>query len=106
MKHWRELRQASGKSGEEVSAFVDGFLDRLFLSRIGIETLTSHYLALYYNPDGIMQRHTDPCELSTRAAKTVRVMAKAHLRIVPEINVSYHGDPAARVMPLIPQYLF
>jgi pyruvate dehydrogenase kinase 2/3/4 len=88
---------------------VDGFLDRLFLSRIGMETLTSQYLALSANPDGIVDQNCDPCEVCERAAAQVSRMARSCGVKVPKVDISFHGsDPMkqTQTLPLIPQYLF
>eukprot|EP00930_Biecheleria_cincta_P074701 TRINITY_DN61923_c0_g1_i1.p1 TRINITY_DN61923_c0_g1~~TRINITY_DN61923_c0_g1_i1.p1 ORF type:complete len:476 (+),score=74.00 TRINITY_DN61923_c0_g1_i1:63-1490(+) len=107
MKAWMELRRKSGEHDEEEGrAFVDEFLDRLFLSRIGMETLTSQYLALSHNPDGIVNPNCDPCEVCERAAEQVVHMAKTYLKRVPDIEISFHGTDNAQTLPLIPQYLF
>jgi len=106
MKEWIQLRRAAGDPEQETRAFVDGFLDRLFLARLGIETLSSQYLALSSNPDGIVEQDCDPCKVCSRAADRVTEMASEYLRCVPRIEISYHGTDSARTLPLIPQYLF
>lgn len=106
MKAWMELRRNSGEHEEDGRAFVDEFLDRLFLSRIGMETLTSQYLALSHNPDGIVNQNCDPCEVCERAAQRVQQLAKTYFKHVPDIEISFHGMDNAQTLPLIPQYLF
>mmetsp|Transcript_92269 Transcript_92269/g.144879 ORF Transcript_92269/g.144879 Transcript_92269/m.144879 type:complete len:473 (+) Transcript_92269:48-1466(+) len=109
MKEWKAIRRAKGEPEHETNTFVDGFLDRLFLSRIGMETLTSQYLALSGNPDGIVDRNCDPCEVCERAAQQVSRMARSHGTKVPRVDISFHGsDPAklTQTLPLIPQYLY
>lgn len=106
MKAWMEVRRKSGEPEEEGRAFVDDFLDRLFLSRIGMETLTSQYLTLSHNPDGIVNPNCDPCDVCERAAERVIHMAKTYLKRIPDIEISFHGTDNAQTLPLIPQYLF
>lgn len=109
MKEWKALRRAKGVPEDETNAFVDGFLDRLFLSRIGMETLTSQYLALSGNPDGIVDPFCDPCEVCQKAAQQVSRMARSYGAKVPKVDISFHGsDPSkqTQTLPLIPQYLF
>ncbi|CAJ1438786.1 unnamed protein product, partial [Effrenium voratum] len=105
MKAWGELQRGKGQP-EETRAFIDSFLDRLFLSRIGMETLTSQYLALSTCPDGIVDLSCDPCQVCASAAKQVSDVASEYLVTVPKIEISFHGDQSARTLPLIPHYLF
>mmetsp|Transcript_85475 Transcript_85475/g.151189 ORF Transcript_85475/g.151189 Transcript_85475/m.151189 type:complete len:380 (-) Transcript_85475:59-1198(-) len=106
MKHWKELQRSQGESEEGTRTFVNEFLDRLFLSRIGMETLTSQYLALSRNSDGIVDQNCDPCDVCAKAAERVSDMASEYLNVVPDIEISFHGPESARTLPLIPQYLF
>jgi pyruvate dehydrogenase kinase 2/3/4 len=74
-----------------------------------METLTSQYLALSGNPDGIVDRNCDPCDVCDKARKQVLSMGRSYLKNVPKIGISYHGsDPTkqTQTLPLIPQYLF
>lgn len=105
MKEWTEMQLANGEAEDATNAFVDGFLDRLLLSRIGMETLSSQYLAISKNPNGIVDVDCDPCALCEQASRHVLDIAKGCLDDVPDINISFHGDEDARTLPLIPQYL-
>lgn len=109
MAAWSDLQRTKGEPYEETRAFVDSFLNRLFLSRIGMETLTSQYLALSKCPDGMVDVTCDPCKVCASAAKQVTELAGeyfARQRSVPRVEISFHGSEKARKLPLIPHYLF
>ncbi|CAE7763745.1 PDK [Symbiodinium sp. CCMP2592] len=105
MKQWGDLQRRKGQPYDDTRAFIDNFLNRLFLSRIGMETLTSQFLALSRAPDGIVDLNCDPCQVCASAAKQVTGVASEYLRTVPRIEISFHGNERARTLPLIPQYL-
>eukprot|EP00913_Durusdinium_trenchii_P022284 g20937.t1 len=106
MQAWSELQQAKGEPYEDTRAFIDTFLNRLFLSRIGMETLTSQYLALSKCPDGIVEVQCDPCKICASAAKQVTELAGDYFTSIPRVEISFHGSEQARTLPLISHYLF
>lgn len=107
MREWRQLRLAQEEPSSETWAFVDGFLDRIFLSWIGMSTLMAHYLALFRgNPDGVVQQECCPYNVACAAASVVENLAQATMRAPPRVEVSYHGTDNSRSLPLIPTYLF
>lgn len=106
MAAWSDLQRTKGEPYEETRAFVDSFLNRLFLSRIGMETLTSQYLALSKCPDGMVDVTCDPCKVCASAAKQVTELAGEYFASVPRVEISFHGSEKARKLPLIPHYLF
>lgn len=108
MRKMKELRmEREGVPEEELTVAVDQFLNRFFLSRIGIEMLTSQYLALCKGPgSGIVDRQCDPCMVSRKAADIVSKIAKQELKVVPRVDVSFHGIESARTLPLVSSYLF
>ncbi|CAK9017077.1 [Pyruvate dehydrogenase (acetyl-transferring)] kinase [Durusdinium trenchii] len=76
MQAWSELQQAKGEPYEDTRAFIDTFLNRLFLSRIGLHiTWPRRYLALSKCPDGIVEVQCDPCKICASAAKQVTELA-------------------------------
>lgn len=106
MKEWKGLQREHGEPDKETSVFADNFLDRFFLSRIGMEMLGEQYVALVDKPTGFVDQHCDPCKVCQKAATLARRIAKAHLKgDVPEVNVSFYGAEETRTLPLIPQYL-
>lgn len=101
----KELKLARGENEAEVVKFIDNFLNRFCLSRIGIEMLNSQYLALFTKSRGIVDRQCDPCEVARLAAATARKFAQAEFDMVPEAQISFHGLDSARTIPLVPSYL-
>jgi len=106
MQELKALRIAQGEPRALVVRETEAFLNRFFLSRIGIEMLNSHFLAvLQGNERGIFDPSCDPCAVVTQAAMQVRQIAALEFEAVPEVEVSFHGNPATRSLPLNPQYL-
>jgi len=107
MREWRQLHVALGENEAETWAFVDGFLDRIFLSWIGMSTLTAHYLELFEGrPHGVVDTSCSPYDVARSAANVVENMAQAQLRTPPRVEVSFHGIEGSNTLPLIPTYLF
>merc|ERR1739848_401681 len=96
-----------GADEADVVDSINTFLDRFFLSRIGIEMLTSQYLALF-NSKGIVDRTCDPCQVCRMAANAVAKICRSELGYhnTPAVNITFHGDDDARTLPLISSYLF
>mmetsp|Transcript_22012 Transcript_22012/g.56113 ORF Transcript_22012/g.56113 Transcript_22012/m.56113 type:complete len:390 (+) Transcript_22012:2-1171(+) len=120
MREWKMMQMHRGMKNQEARVFVDEFLDRLFLSKIGLETLTSQYLAIFNQSgqsgskspgaalqgDGVIDANCDPCKIIQKAADKVQDLAFTQLRKPPKVEISYHGEESERMAPLIPAYLF
>lgn len=107
MREWRGLRRAQGEAEEEISAFVDGFLDRVFLSWVGMSTLAAHYLALASGqPFGVVDKSCSPYDVAQMAARVVENLGRDTLASPPRVEVSFHGTDDSSTLPLIPTYLF
>jgi pyruvate dehydrogenase kinase 2/3/4 len=107
MREWRKLRRDQGEAEEDISAFVDGFLDRVFLSWIGMSTLSAHYLALCNGqPYGVVDKTCSPYGVAVQAAKVVENLGKDTLARPPKVEVRFHGIESSSTLPLIPTYLF
>lgn len=108
MRKWKELRLSQGMPLDQTESFVDTFLDRFFLSWIGLETLASQFMALPDSPTGVVNPACDPCDVARRAADRVTEMAtRMNLMVVPpKVEVQYYGTDAHRTLPLVPTYLF
>lgn len=107
MRHWREVQDISGEKDDiKNQIFIDAFLNRLFLSWIGIETLSSQYLALSTNKAGVVNLTCDPIEVCEAVSETVVEVARSQLKCPPRVEISYHGPPSARTLPLIPSFLY
>jgi len=106
MREWRRLRVAAGDTEAETWSAVDGLLDRVFLSWIGVSTLAAHYLELSRGrPDGVVDKNCCPYDVALGAARVVGSMAKTQLSVPPRVEVSFHGTEESRTLPLIPTYL-
>lgn len=107
LREWKEQRTALGDPASKSRAFVDGFLDRFFLSWVGVDAITSQYLELVAgNPHGVVDQDCDPCEVARMAAAQVMRVARMEMVAPPKVIVSFHGIESARTLPLIPTYLF
>lgn len=107
MRAWREEhRHLDEQNDKKTRSFVDTFLNRFCLSWIGIEALSSQYLALSTKRCDFLFEACDPTEVCELASRNVFELAKAQLNRPPRVEVSYHGPPSARTLPLIPSYLY
>lgn len=107
MREWRQLRGACGETDEAISEFVDGLLNRVFLSWIGISTLAAHYLALCSGqPFGVVDKTCSPYEVAVAAAEAVESLGQDILETPPLVQVTFHGTDDSSTLPLIPTYLY
>ncbi|CEM37807.1 unnamed protein product [Vitrella brassicaformis CCMP3155] len=84
--------------------FLNDFLNKFFLSRIGTEMLTSQFLAgAHGKGDGIIDRVCDPDAVIRRAAKDAERLCYAHYGCCPPVQVWNRGVDR---WPYIPQYLY
>lgn len=106
MQELKRMKMAAGEPEDEVTKYIDGFLNAFFLSRIGIEMLNSQYLATIAEPRGIVDSKCDPSAIARQAASAARRLAGAQYQALPPVEVSFHGDEIHRTLPLIGSYLF
>jgi len=101
----KRLKLARGESESEVVDYIDSFIDRFVLSRIGIEALNSQYLGLFTTSKGIVDPLCDPCDVAKQAASHARRLALEHFEEVPQVEITFFGSSADRTIPLVSPYL-
>ncbi|CAD7959718.1 unnamed protein product [Amoebophrya sp. A25] len=87
-------------------AKVDEFMSRFFKARIGTECLTTHFLAMWDNEEGIIDRNADLHGILLAAAEdATEVCQLSYPKLEPpRIMIRSHGEQVRNV-PLVPEYL-
>lgn len=114
----RALQHSSASLEEsEITEWLDAF----FLSRIGTEMLTSHYLAIAraegqskkQSRVGVVDYDCDPVTICEQAARHTRKLCKEHFLTSNDVNISVEQclrsnfDLESRIrFPYVPNYLF
>jgi pyruvate dehydrogenase kinase 2/3/4 len=109
-----ELREAMHKNGEISESSVEfaqmqechEFLDRFYMSRIGIRVLAGQYLALRQEPVpnyiGMICQNTSPYQIVKQAAHDATFMCRRRYGEAPEVEIKGRFD---LTFPYIPTYL-
>lgn len=85
-----EWKAAMGPSGEAHSEQIKQFLNRFYMTRLGIRVLISHFLELGIKKDGyagVINMRCRPAEVAKRAASFAKHLAYAHFGESPEVQV-------------------
>lgn len=99
-----ELKEDCGRGGGDLE--IRSFLDRFYMSRIGIRVLMSHHLALGNKTEGfagIINTRCSPALLARDAADATRSLAYQHYGEAPDIEIRGNTDLA---FPYIDRHLF
>jgi len=90
----REMKMHSGMSEQQMHEcpFINDFLDRFFLSRVGTRVLTSHYGAISkedQDPDcvGIIDNNISPKKVVQRAVRDASELCTRHYGSAPEVII-------------------
>eukprot|EP00931_Biecheleriopsis_adriatica_P105332 TRINITY_DN79888_c0_g1_i1.p1 TRINITY_DN79888_c0_g1~~TRINITY_DN79888_c0_g1_i1.p1 ORF type:complete len:468 (-),score=97.01 TRINITY_DN79888_c0_g1_i1:101-1504(-) len=105
MLQYKDIKITAGENEVQVLDYIDNFIDRFVLSRIGIEMLNSQHLGLISQNKGIMDPRCDPCEVAKLAASHARRLASQQFESVPEVEITFFGNEKERTIPLVPSYL-
>eukprot|EP00930_Biecheleria_cincta_P056773 TRINITY_DN42831_c0_g1_i1.p1 TRINITY_DN42831_c0_g1~~TRINITY_DN42831_c0_g1_i1.p1 ORF type:complete len:434 (-),score=68.80 TRINITY_DN42831_c0_g1_i1:84-1385(-) len=118
----RALQHSSEGSSEGLEeSEITEWLDAFFLSRIGTEMLTSHYLAIAraegqskkQSRVGVVDYDCDPVAICEQAARHTRKLCKEHFLTSNDVDISVEQcvlanyDLESRIrFPYVPNYLF
>jgi len=90
----REMKIHSGMTEQQMHEcpFINDFLDRFFLSRVGTRVLTSHYCALDKNDQdpgcvGIIDNNISPKKIVQRAVRDASELCTRHYGSAPEVII-------------------
>lgn len=99
-----ELKEHCGRGGGDIE--IRRFLDRFYMSRIGIRVLMSHHLALGCQEEGmagIINRACKPAALIEDAVNATRSLSYQHYGEAPAVEIKGNVD---LVFPYIDAHLF
>lgn len=88
-----ELKEHCGKGGSDLQ--IRSFLDRFYMSRIGIRVLISHHLALGSGEQrmaGVINTQCNPAELIENAVTIARALSYQHYGEAAEVEIRGHTD--------------
>jgi len=89
----REMREYSGMTEDQMHEcpFINDFLDRFFLSRVGTRVLTAQYVAIHKPAQpgsvGIIDTQLSPKQVILRAARDAAELCTRHYGSAPEVIV-------------------
>lgn len=93
---------AGGRQLADITA-IHEFLDRFFISRIGIRMLIGQYLELHESPQsdytGLLCLRTSPAQVAAAAAEDARYMCERQLGDAPEVELLGSTDLTFAYVP-------
>ncbi|CEM00650.1 unnamed protein product [Vitrella brassicaformis CCMP3155] len=99
------IRQLRNRDSTLTAPYVDTFLNTFFLSRIGTEMLSSHYIAVCRgHRAGIIDKSCDPIPIIWKAAQDAEMLCRSHYGICPSVRIWNQGT--AIQFTYISQYLY
>ena len=101
------MREYQGRVNPDLAdKDVNSYLNKFFMDRVGIEMLTSQYLALFRSDTGIIDNLCDPTRVCKVAAEAAQVMARQVYPKVPMVSVDFYGPSELCTFSYVPTYLY